>query len=374
GAFVLLYESPMTYMALYVVLALPLLSLALILASKRHFFVVGWLTKADITKGEQTQYVIDVANRSFLPASSVRVRFDTSHPAIITDMKDQYLSIMPRKSNQIAFNVSAKYRGNYTLGIKSIVVFDFLGLFKFQQKQIPAATLIVRPLVADIEYLKLVPATSGTEDFRDFSYQEDYSVISDLRKYQPTDGYKRIHWKVSAKKGELTSKNFQSAKRNTAAVVIDNSKIFGDSLNLMSLDEALETEDAMMQTCVSALAQCVKRQKFCSLHYLGGNTQTFGYSSDFDYLYDAACSVQFDTYEPSAFEKYIADFAEAHGDADNLIIITKDLTDAVFAACSTLKTYGNNIILFCFGDKEWQNEKIGFLRDLDIEVMHYAQN
>jgi len=374
GAFVLLYESPMTYMALYVVLAMPLLSLVLILVSKRAFSVTTRLAPPDIVKGEQTQYIIVLGNHSFLPASSVRVRFNADHPAIETDITDQFISIMPRKYKEIAFNVSAKYRGHFKVDIKDIVLYDFLGLFKFRQGHDNAVVLTVRPKVSDVSHLTLVPAASGTEDFRDFSFQEDYSIISDLRKYQPTDGYKRIHWKVSAKKNELVSKNFQSARRDTAAVIVDSSKVFGDSLMLLSLEEALKVEDAIMEACVSAIAQCVKRQKFCTLYYLGGNTSTFGYTSDFQYLYDAACAIQFDTYEPAAFEEYLTNFAEAHNDADNLIILVKDLTDAVFGACTTLKTYGNNVIVFCFAHKTWQNEKIQLLHDMDIEVMYYGQN
>jgi len=372
ASLVFLYESQMTYMALYVVLSLPVLSLLLVLVSKRRFSVIGWLTAPDISKGEQTKYILDIVNHSFMPASSLRVRFRADHPAVTTDFKDVFLHIPAKKSKQIEFNVFAKHRGHYELGVENIVLYDFLGLFKFRQKYSNTATLVVRPPIVDIKHLPLVTAQSGTEDYRDFRQQEDYTVVSDLRKYQPTDGYKRIHWKVSAKRGELTSKVFQTAKRNTAALILDNSKIFDGKF--MQFDEmgALAVEDAMMEAYVSVLSQSIKRGQVCNLFYLGSEADA-EYSADFTYLFSHACAIEFSNYEFAAFEEFLTTLAAAQLEMDNLIIFVKEITEAVFAACSTLKMYGNNVILIYFKNPSWQQEKIKLLQEMNIEVMHYEK-
>jgi len=221
--------------------------------------------------------------------------------------------------------------------------------------------------------LPLAYSQSGAEDVRDFTQQEDYALISDLRKYQPTDGYKRIHWKVSAKKNELVSKNFQSTKRNTAALIIDNSKIYDGGLALFDIDGALALEDAMMEAYVSVLAQCARRGQVCNLFYLG-NEVSGNYTAEFEDLYDASCSIKFGEYESAYFNEYITNFSLMQVDTDNLILFVKEISSIVFNAASVLRMYGNNVIVFYFrqGRSRDQQERIDRLHEMDVVTIGYG--
>ena len=353
-----LYEAPMTYIAFYTVLALPVLSFGLAVMSRRRFTVRESLSEESITKGDSVQYVFGVRNNGFLPCTSVRVRFKSNSAAIVTDFADHFFSIGAYKSHRVIFNITAKYRGNFEVGVLGITMYDFLGLFRFEQKHDKTLNLTVRPRVLDIEGLPLSNAEGGVDHSKNFMAEEDYAVISDLRKYQPTDGYKKIHWKASAKKNELISKNYQNHSRNLTTVIVDNSVIGGDE------DTALATEDAILEGCVSALAYCSKRQHICSLYYMGGD-EGQGVSGSFNYLYDVASVMTFGLYDD--FGSYFVNYSKMQTYAENLIVLTRSVSDQVFATAQTLRTLGNNVMVVYFAEPEGEDiKKINRLNDIAV--------
>jgi len=364
---IVIYEDGITYMALYAALALPLLSLALTFVSRRRFTVEERISQDNIIKGEKVQYIFNVRNNSFLPYTSVRVRFKANSSVVTADFEDQYFSIWPYKNHEIIFNVSAKYRGNYEIGVLNIMVYDFLGLFRFEQKHDRAFILTVRPRVLDIMPLPLSKADSGSENVKNFTAEEDYAVISDLRKYQPTDGYKKIHWKASAKKNELVSKNYQNTKRNSVALLMDNSLI---EAGIRGEDTAAAMEDAMMEAYVSALSYCI-RQNFVSSLFFMGDEQAEGAIGNFEYLYTIASKIRFgEVY--SDFDAYIVNYSKMQADAENVIIFVQEITDAVFATAQTMHVFGNNIIIVYFKDPHADEAvKIARFNEMNIHCLDF---
>ncbi|MCL2854024.1 MAG: DUF58 domain-containing protein [Defluviitaleaceae bacterium] len=364
---VYLYDDAITYMALYAVLALPLLSLGLGLVLRRRLSISQRVADAVIIKGDATQYLLTVGNRAVLPVSSVRARFRASSAAISADFEEQFFSLSARGSAQVVFNLSAKYRGNFEIGLSDIVLYDFLGLFAFKQKFDEVLSVEVRPKVVDMDSLPLALAQGGVDGAQNLNQQEDYAIIADLRKYQPTDGYKKIHWKVSAKKNELISKNFQNFKRSSTTFIIDNSKISG-------LNPAI-IEDMMMEALVSTLSQAVARQQLCQLIYLGmdeGFMQE--HSGSFDFLYKQACDIHFNQFAPRDFEARFATFFNVQSDVENIVIIVKRVAEGILASVQNLRMFGCNVILlYCEEPKQDQMEKIEVLRDMDVFCVDFRR-
>ncbi|MCL2377396.1 MAG: DUF58 domain-containing protein, partial [Defluviitaleaceae bacterium] len=354
---------------LYAVLALPLLSLVLTFVSRRRFTVEERITQDNIIKGETVQYVFNVRNNSFLPYTSVRVRFKANSSAVTADFTDQFFAIWPYKNHELTFNLSAKYRGNYEIGVLNIMVYDFLGLFSFEQKHKHTFFLTVRPRVLDIMPLPLSKADSGTENVKNFTAEEDYALISDLRKYQPTDGYKKIHWKASAKRNELVSKNYQNTKRNSVALLVDNSLI---EAGIRGGDAAAAMEDLMMEAYVSALSYCIKSGYVSSLFFMG-DEQHEGAIGNFEYLYTIASKINFGDAH-SNFDAYIVNYSKMQADAENVIIFVQEINDAVFATAQTLHVFGNNIIIFYFKDPHTdETAKITRFSEMNIHCLDFRQ-
>jgi len=332
---------------------LPVFSYLMARLAKGRFIVTESLEKDFIIKGQEVKYYFEVKNNSFLPCTSVKVSFDKSSFALESDFEDIFFSIMPFKVYQVIFKVGSKYRGVFPLGVKSIVLYDFLGLFSFEQIHTKSLDLVVSPKVVNMAPLPLVPANQGIET-RDTSRQEDYFIVSDLRKYQPGDGYKKIHWKMSAKKRELISKNFQGIKKNSARIIVNN------SVTKMSPLERLILEDKIMESAVSILNQVTARGYTVGFSCMGSEAE-----GTFDYLYQIASKTEFfEIRERETFDKYLVNFSKMQVDTDNLIILMQSIKSNVLETILSIASLGNNVVVVYFDDSEItrENKNLHYLK------------
>jgi uncharacterized protein (DUF58 family) len=347
---------------LYAVLILPLLSLGLALIFKRRFTVEEALSSEYVAKGDAVQFKFTVKNNSFLPWTCIQARLETHSPGIHIDDEEKYFSVRPYKSNEVIFNISAKYRGSYKAGVSNLLVYDFLGLFKFKQKHGQMLEFTVTPRVFDIPFLPLDSVIQDAAADKNRRHDEDYSVIADLRKYLPTDGYKKIHWKASAKKNELISRDFQETEKNAAVLLVDNSAPSADRF------ANLEREDAVVEALVSAMAYCSKRGFPISLRCL--MDEDAGFTTDFEYLYKTAAALEFGDF--GGFNDYLQNYASLYGNPANLIIFIQDINANALSALRLLRLSGNNIIVFYFNEAKYRNE-MDQLRELNVHCVNFQE-
>jgi len=362
-------EEPMTYFALYAVLILPLFSLALTLISrirvgkrknqralflKDCFTVSENLTPNYVTKGETVWYKLYVKNNSFLPCVFAKVRFQADTRALKVSHMEQSFSVPPKGRREVTFQILARYRGNYEIGVDTIVFYDLLGLFRFRQKLDKKLIFTAVPRIRPISFLPLDATASDLSVSRNYIQDEDYSIISDLRKYQPTDSHRRIHWKASAKKSELISKNFGETERSSAVLYMDNTKT------------SLPREDAMMEALASVLAYCNQGGYAVSLRYFGSEDTDF--STDFPSLYDEVSHIKFQ--ESGPFDDTLTHSVSPHRDAVNLVLFVQHLTEDVLSFVHDFGQFGSNAILFCFHD-ETEADTLKKLRDLNLTCIDF---
>ena len=95
----------------------------------------------------------------------------------------------------------------------------------FQRTVIPKDTeysLTVLPLTFDTEPLEMAPGDPGSEIMARAT--EDLNAPSDIRSYQPGDAMKKIHWKLSLRKGELMVRKFDEPVLQEVLILMDCSR------------------------------------------------------------------------------------------------------------------------------------------------------
>jgi len=358
--FLFLYTHPMTYLALYALLLLPLLSLLAMLIAKYRLTISETLDFTYAQKGKTLRYTFTVNNPSPFPLPAVRVHFQAG-AGVEPDCWEAFFSVWPRKSQEAIFCVSANYRGHYTIGVGEMVLYDFLGLFS--RKQTLAKTLVftVTPQIWPIAALALnfAPHDMAQDRHRP---AEDYSAISDLRTYQPTDSHKKIHWKASAKRNELISKDFLESKRQSAVFWIDNSAIHASPL------EALAQEDTMMDALVSAMA-CCNRQGYNISLCAPGHPNT-DFTDNFSDLFRSAVDLKFGDFGPFD-DRFLKHASRGHGNSVNFVLIVQTLSEATCLLLRDLRQNGSHVILFYF-DFLKEDSQLEALRGLGVHCLNFS--
>ena len=357
--FVYLFEDRITYMGLYAVLLFPVLSFLLAVISKRRFVVKERLSADFIAKGQGVSYIITVENAHFWPCTLVGVQFVGDEIGLKVDEKEKYFAIPSFGKKEIEFKMSGNYRGAYEVGIEEVILYDFLGLFKFKQKHNLKSTLTITPRILSIVRLHLESVSQDEVVSKKHMQGEDYSIISELRKYQPTDGYKKVHWKASAKRNELISKNYQEAERCIASFYVNN--IIRDGAR----EENLAIEDKMMEAVVSVMHYCYRFGHPISLHYLGGGSMDF--TTDFPYVYKEASGLPFRS--EGSFRTLLEDYLKTSKETMNILVFSYKVNESLISTLHSLKMAGNYVLLFMFATKN--GEEIRKLELMGIKCVNF---
>lgn len=130
-----------------------------------------------------------------------------------------------RWSKDIVYQVRAELRGRYTLGPLTLRVSDPFGLVDLTRAFKATDTMIVTPTVVELPDGRLTGewASSGTSRPRSTATegQEDVTV----REYRDGDDLRRVHWRSSARRGELMVRREEQPWQSRATLVLDTRQV-----------------------------------------------------------------------------------------------------------------------------------------------------
>ena len=305
-----------------------------------------------IFKGEAIAYSVSLRNRGPFFYHGAAYRFYSSD--LLTLEGDANLGICePLKAQKRKYTIRFPYRGIYQLGLESITVTDMLGLFSRTISGKNPLHLTVFPEREESFTLAMRNEPLDTARNRDI-FNEDYTAIVDLRKYAPSDSLRKIHWKLSAKRGELITKNFQNVESERSILLLDTTKIH------LPPKERAAFEDKMISYVASAVDFCLRTKIPASLIYgrPGAEEATLNVSEDADGIYALLAGLAFDRERSPIYEmrKVLGSY--------NIVAFVSALDDQRCAAIKELCSLGHNLIIYLF---ESEGQPAGALGESLIE-------
>lgn len=112
-------------------------------------------------------------------------------------------------------------RGLYTFGPITLSSTDPFGWMKRQATFPLLDTLLVYPLVASMEALRLTPQVLFGEEVTSYPLFADPLRVIGVRDYQVGDDPRRIHWKATARMGSLHSKIYEYTNQRCVLLLLD---------------------------------------------------------------------------------------------------------------------------------------------------------
>ena len=181
------YQQWLSWILLLMVSILPLLSLLLSLPAMLQF-------RAEVEAPEQgapgDMIEVSLWGLSHLPQP--RFLGKLTREDLLTGETTRH---DPRKP------LTADHCGGIRLGVKRLRVCDYLGLFTIPVRSIPSRTIVIRPVPAAMDEMpdlsRAVPRAWIPKHGGGFAENHE------LRLYRPGDSLNQVHWKLSAKTGQL---------------------------------------------------------------------------------------------------------------------------------------------------------------------------
>ena len=289
-----------------------------------------------IFKGEPVSYSISLQNRGPFLYPGGRYRFYSSE-LIALEAQGDFGVCEPFKGQTREYGVRFPYRGVYALGLQSVVVTDMLGLFARTIQSKKPLSLSVLPNIDEAFSLSMYSDPQSAVMRQDI-LNEDHSSIADLRKYNPADSLRKIHWKLSAKRSELITKNFQNFEPYRTILLLDTTKID------LPENERMQFEDKMACCAASAADYFATAKMPASLVYgePGLDEMPVSASGRMDELYLLLANIRFEREKSPVFE-----MCKLHG-MYNTIALLSGIDDEICGALKALVSFDRSIRVCLF--------------------------
>lgn len=192
------------------------------------WLLVWWNTRdieADVDRktaraqvGQEAQEVIEVRNRSFLP----KVWLEVEDPSDLPGHRSKRVVIIPpRRSRNWIVNTPLRRRGLFDWGPLRITASDPFGIFRRTRLIGGQQQILVYPPVVELPHFQAPPANlPGEGRFRRRTHYVTPNA-SGVREYAPGDAFNRIHWKSTARTGEMMVKTFELDPASDIWVILD---------------------------------------------------------------------------------------------------------------------------------------------------------
>lgn len=213
--------------------------------------------KDRVEVGQTVGVRVRLDNDTFLPIPWVEVDEKTPQHLVTTDMPRQATSVPLLGSRVISFKLTARRRGHYQVGPIRVRLGDALNFFLGEREYRSKVSITVFPRVHRIESLPIpLSQPFGPVRTQERAF-EDPSNHAEIRAYVPGDNPRHIHWKTSARLGELMIRQYELNATTQMMIFLDLNQ--GVQVGRTELDEV--TTEEMAVEVAASLASLGLRHK-----------------------------------------------------------------------------------------------------------------
>ncbi|MFH1775345.1 MAG: DUF58 domain-containing protein [Chloroflexota bacterium] len=196
------------------------------------------LSHNQVFPGEEIDLTFEVANGKWLfltwldietelPCRLVTGRVKTPSP-YARERRRWTTAISGQQHIRWKHSLKCRARGEYRLGPVRLRSGDIFGLFPREKLLARFEPLLVYPKIVPLDKLSLPLRQLVGEKGAPKSIYEDASRTMGARDYQPGDPLKRIHWKASARHGQLQARQYESTSSLNLSLILDVASFVGE--------------------------------------------------------------------------------------------------------------------------------------------------
>lgn len=287
--------SPLFFMAAVLIVLMALIGLISVWQAARTLTIRSDLSGRTVQRGDNVTLNITVQHRGILPIAPILLELAATPDTPETQVR---LRDAPGKQQRLTLPFHAAHVGVCAPGVKAYTVEDLFGMFSVRRcPEAQQDELLVLPVPFPVEDMAFAPGDSGLETMARAT--EDVTSPSDVRAYQPGDALKKIHWKLSMRKGEVMVRRFEEPVLPEALVLMDCSPppTWGHP------DAEADVRDTLLETAASVVAHQMNSDHAVRLPLLGAHPMEFEKSMGLPLLLESLARLDFS--ETDRFERVL---------------------------------------------------------------------
>ena len=209
------------FLLFWAAVLVPLLAL-LCRALFRHALLAELETDTEqVLRGERIPCTLVLHNRGILPIPKIRVKLIAGKVRLPEENGTGALccALQPGETRRIAFAPLSLHCGRAEVGAAEILVPDYFALTQLRLRR--TREIAVLPRTRKAETLLVAPPQETEKRRSARSYYGDAAPDGELRAYLPGDDLRRVHWKASARSGELIVRRLEPEPKSELVLIPD---------------------------------------------------------------------------------------------------------------------------------------------------------
>lgn len=352
------YGGAVSYGFFWGITLLPLISLVYLALFFSKFRIYQEIESRTIVCKQIMPYYFTLPNETFFSFAGLNVRMFSGFSYVTDIPDDEEYELLPGESYTYHTNLVCKYRGEYEVGVKEIVITDFFRLFRLRYRIHGTIKALVYPRLIHKEELPGIKDIIDVSSLQSEMNRTEPDVVT--RDYIQGDSLKYIHWKVSAKEQKLKTRNLLGERKKEILLFYDTQRY-----------------SAKKEVYIPLESQILETVLTISLHFAEKNipyTICYGQNgirkhqiegiSQMEYLYQETARIQFDEKEKQEemLQQMIRERLHLHAHA--FIMVAHHVSDEIMKQLQLFSAEGLSVVLYLVTDEnvqdyvKWGNDRL----------------
>ncbi|MBR6627086.1 MAG: DUF58 domain-containing protein [Lachnospiraceae bacterium] len=216
------YGGAVSYGLFWGLTMIPVLSLIYLVLVFRQFRIYQEIESRTIVCRRPMPYYFVLPNETFFAFASIRVKM-FSGLSYVADIPDnEEYELLPDDRYEYRTKMICRYRGEYEVGIREVILTDFFGLFRLRYKNPGTIKALVYPRTVHMQEMKSLEDVINISNLETAELQVQPDVIT--RDYMDGDPLKLIHWTLSAREQKLKTRLQQGEQKQDIVILYDTQR------------------------------------------------------------------------------------------------------------------------------------------------------
>ena len=253
------HGGAVSYGFFFMLTLLPVVSFVYLLCVFLRFKIYQEVESRDMVCGQAMPYFFVLRNEDYFGFASVNVRMFPDFSYVEKVAEDIEYELLPGDEFIYHTRIICKYRGEYEVGVKEVVVTDFFRIFLLKYPVPGTIKALVKPKITEVEELVSLPEMADILPKESFVAKNEPDVV--VRDYISGDSLRRVHWKASARMQQLKVRKDIGEEKQGIAVFFDTKRQYS------KMEEYLPVESKMLETLLALGFFFAKRNMNFSVFY-----------------------------------------------------------------------------------------------------------
>ena len=343
------YGGPISYGFFFLMLLTPLICAGYAYLVYLRYRIYQEIGTKNVVVGSPTEFYFTLQNEDFFSFSGIKVDFFSDF-SYINEMEENFEFELPPHSGLKRETVLVcKYRGEYEVGVRNVIVSDFLRLFNFNFKNRETLRTIVLPKLEILDSMSHMDLISVSKDSKINPTEPDVLI----RDYIPGDDLRSINWKASAHLGKPAVRTRTGEETPTIGIIMDSYRYSENPEDYLPLEnKILETSLAVthyyLSKGISVLVHTAEDNVGdCLLQNMSFFEDFYANLSGFKFVSNANASKLFESSKSNSITS-----------CNTVYMILHELTADALALIDTLNRNSTPVVICHITDSSEKNESV----------------